>query len=229
MKKTILMLMLLFAAFVTRAQDGREYLRQIEGSYVEMFTSQGILSPRYDSLWLAECAKYVEPAHVVAAAQVMRGFCNGTLRGAEAESRYRVHPEETAYSCGFTGNLYRLRFEGDRISGTDRTGRVLFSHAYALERVEEGEEGKTYLYKSKDADSGEYTYFYMLGDTPAKTYHLEFRYGDRPEHFTEMSAGPYAYWMAAAISEGKPAEHEACIRLFCEEKIGYLCPQYLKK
>ncbi len=38
-----------------------------------------------------------------------------------------------------------------------------------------------YEFQSDDADSGEFTYFFLAPDTSAETYHIEFRYGSDAE------------------------------------------------
>ena len=56
-----------------------------------------------------------------------------------------------------------------------------------------------YMYKTEDADAGEFTYIRLAPDTPDTTFHIEFRYGDDPEALNEMTEGKYAYWMAAGM------------------------------
>ncbi len=57
-----------------------------------------------------------------------------------------------------------------------------------------------YEFESDDADSGEFTYFFLAPDTSAETYHIEFRYGSDAEALSQYDAGEYAYWVASGIS-----------------------------
>ena len=61
----------------------------------------------------------------------------------------------------------------------------------------------------------------MMPDTPASTYHLEFRYGSDVDALTQYNAGPYAYWLAAGFpADADQAMIENVITLFCEENLA---------
>ena len=78
-----------------------------------------------------------------------------------------------------------------------------------------------HIYKA-DAENDAFTYFAFADDTPAETYHLEFRYGPTLENIGAYYEGEYAYWLAAAI----PADYaessmmQDCIKLFVDENMG---------
>ena len=83
-----------------------------------------------------------------------------------------------------------------------------------------------YLYETSDKDAGEFRYFLMMPDTPATTYHTEFRYGSDMEALAEYNKGAYAYWLAAGI----PANCDEklisdCIALFAEENLSEMAEQ----
>ena len=64
----------------------------------------------------------------------------------------------------------------------------------------------------------DFKYFAFMGDTPAETYHIEFRYGADKEGLASYYDGDYAYWLAAGI----PADYSEelitdCINLFVDE------------
>ena len=73
-----------------------------------------------------------------------------------------------------------------------------------------------YEFESDDADSGEFTYFYLAPDTNDTTYHIEFRYGSDADALEKYDAGDYAYWLASGIStEYDEKMVDDCIQLFC--------------
>ena len=78
-----------------------------------------------------------------------------------------------------------------------------------------------YEFESDDADSGEFTYFYLAPDTNDTTYHIEFRYGSDADALEKYDAGDYAYWLASGIStEYDEKMVDDCIQLFCEENLS---------
>ena len=78
-----------------------------------------------------------------------------------------------------------------------------------------------YLYETADEDAGEFRYFFMMPDTPATTYHLEFRYGSDVDALTQYAEGPYAYWLAAGFPVDANEEMiRNVITLFCEENLA---------
>lgn len=60
-----------------------------------------------------------------------------------------------------------------------------------------------------------------MPDTPATTYHLEFRYGSNVEDLAKYNEGPYAYWLAAGFPADADEELiQKVITLFCEENLA---------
>ena len=115
-----------------------------------------------------------------------------------------------------------ITFDGAVISGADENGNQVFSHEYTyagkltLAGMMEG-----MLYETADEDAGEFKYFYMMPDTPATTYHLEFRYGSSKEDLAKYNEGPYAYWLAAGFPVDADEEMiRNVITLFCEENLA---------
>ena len=126
-----------------------------------------------------------------------------------------------AYFCGFTNSLATLTFDGETstISGTDKDGNELFSHTYHYIGMEPVH--GLYEFESDDADSGEFTYFFLAPDTSAETYHIEFRYGSDAEALSQYDAGEYAYWVASGIStDCDQTMIDNCIELFCTENLA---------
>ena len=82
-----------------------------------------------------------------------------------------------------------------------------------------------YLYKAQEEDAGVFQYLLMFPDTPASTYHLEFRYGDTEENVENLLEGPYAYWVGSAIATSALAEEDedtlqSAISLFVVENLA---------
>ena len=125
------------------------------------------------------------------------------------------------FDCLFINGVYRITFDGMTISGVNEKGETVFSHEYtytghlSLAGMMDG-----YLFETADEDAGEFRYFYMMADTPATTYHLEFRYGSDKENLAKYNEGPYAYWLAAGfpIDAGEEMIRNV-ITLFCEENL----------
>ena len=64
----------------------------------------------------------------------------------------------------------------------------------------------------------QFTYICLSPDTPATTWHIEFRYGDDLETLGQMYEGKYAFWQAAGMLEDADEEMiDNCIELFCTE------------
>ena len=83
-----------------------------------------------------------------------------------------------------------------------------------------------FLYETADADAGEFRYFFLMPDTPAATYHLEFRYGADTADLAKYNEGPYAYWLAAGFPvDADAAMIENVISLFCEENLAEMAEE----
>lgn len=102
-----------------------------------------------------------------AAAQQMKTACAGKLTGQEAVDAYKKDPDSMAFNCEFTQNVKQFVFDGNKISGLDADGKEVFSHTYKY--VEYNADLDFYEYQSEDADSGEFTWFFLRSDTPAST------------------------------------------------------------
>ena len=113
-------------------------------------------------------------------------------------------------------------FEGKKISGLDETGATVFSHEYSfVEPASIAGMMNGYLYRTEDADAGEFEYFFLLPDTPDTTFHTEFRYGSDPEALMLYNDGPYAYWLAADIPADRDEQMvQNVINLFCTENLA---------
>ena len=139
----------------------------------------------------------------------------GDVYGEDAVEAYANGGD--AYFC----DLATLTFDGETstISGTDNDGNELFSHTYHYIGMEPVR--GLYEFESDDADSGEFTYFFLEPDTSAETYHIEFRYGSDADALSQYDAGDYAYWLASGIStDCDQTMIDNCIELFCTENLA---------
>ena len=206
----------------TEADDAAvaaQLLEDVKGTYEPLFPV--ITDPAYDQIWLDHCAAVVGDEMAPEVAQALKDACNGTIYGQDAIDAYGDGSNGAQFDCLFVGGVDQITFDGATISGT-LAGEAVFSHKYAysspltLSGMMNG-----YLYETADADAGEFKYFFMMPDTPATTYHLEFRYGSDVDALTEYATGPYAYWLAAGFPvDADQAMTENVIGLFCDENLA---------
>lgn len=166
-----------------------QLLNDLTGSYQELWPV--ILADEYKQTWLDDCTALVGEDNAEAAFEKLSSMVTGDVYGEDAVKAYANGGG--AYFCGFTNSLATLTFDGETstISGTDKDGNVLFSHTYHYIGMEPVR--GLYEFESDDADSGEFTYFFLAPDTSAETYHIEFRYGSDAEALSQYDAGEYAY------------------------------------
>lgn len=197
-----------------------ELLSAVSGTYDELFPV--ITDAAYDQLWLDNCAAVVGEEAAPAVAEMLKTACNGTIYGQEAIDAFGDGSEGAQFDCLFINGASQIVFDGNTISGLDKDGKTVFSHEYAyvgpasIAGMMNG-----YLYQTDDKDAGEFTYFFLLPDTPETTYHTEFRYGSDPEALMLYNDGPYAYWLAAGILANRDEQMvKDVIQLFCEENLA---------
>ena len=165
-----------------------QLLNDLTGSYQELWPV--ILADEYKQTWLDDCTALVGEDNAEAAFEKLSSMVTGDVYGEDAVKAYANGGG--AYFCGFTNSLATLTFDGETstISGTDKDGNVLFSHTYHYIGMEPVR--GLYEFQSDDADSGEFTYFFLAPDTSAETYHIEFRYGSDAEALSQYDTGEYA-------------------------------------
>ena len=199
-------------------QDAADQLLcDLKGTYQELWPV--ILADEYKQTWLDVCTALVGEDNAEAAFEKLSSMVTGDVYGEDAVKAYANGGG--AYFCGFTNSLAILTFDGETstISGTDKDGNVLFSHTYHYIGMEPVR--GLYEFESDDADSGEFTYFFLAPDTSAETYHIEFRYGSDAEALSQYDAGEYAYWVASGIStDCDQTMIDNCIELFCTENLA---------
>ena len=192
-----------------------QLLSGISGTYQELFPV--LCRDEYRQFWLDDCAAIVGAEDAEVTADMLIGSVTGTLTGEEAVEAYQ--DGNGVFCCTFLQDVDRFTFDGSTFSGTDADGNELFRHEYRFAGMDETT--GMYVFESVDTDSGEFRYFCLAPDTPAETYHVEFRYGSDLDALGSFDAGTYAYWMAAGIPvDCDQAMVENCIALFCTENLA---------
>lgn len=202
------------------AAAAEKLLEDVSGTYDALFPV--ITSPDYDQIWLDSCAAVLGDEAAPAAAEALKAACNGTIYGQEAIDAYGDGSNGAQFDCLFINGPAQIVFEGKKISGLDETGATVFSHEYSfVEPASIAGMMNGYLYRTEDADAGEFEYFFLLPDTPDTTFHTEFRYGSDPEALMLYNDGPYAYWLAAGIPADRDEQMgQNVIDLFCTENLA---------
>ena len=229
MKKIIfavsIVLMTLFTSCDNDSSDKEESavkadFTSVQGTYDELFAV--INQDKYNQKWIdAVKAAGVKDEDIDATVYTLKNSCVGTVYGEVAVAKYSS-AAEYQFDCFFINGVKKITFNGSRIYGTDAKASKVFDHEYfvAGDFSIAGMMNGT-LYETKDADAGEFKYFFMLPDTPATTYHTEFRYGSDKEALSKYNEGPYAYWLAAGIQENADeATITNVIKLFCDESFA---------
>ena len=208
------------AALPEGSSEAAELLENIKGTYEPLFPV--ITKPEYDQLWLDPCMAIVGEEAAPQAAEMLKAACNGTIYGQEAIEAFGDGSNGAQFDCLFIGGVSTITFDGATISGADESGNQVFSHEYAYTgKLVLGGMMEGYLYETADEDAGEFKYFYMMPDTPATTFHLEFRYGSNVDDLTKYNEGPYAYWLAAGLPVDADEETiKNVITLFYEENLA---------
>ena len=201
------------------AAAAEKLLEDVSGTYDALFPV--ITSPEYDQIWLDSCAAVLGEEAAPAAAEALKAACNGTIYGQEAIDAYGDGSNGAQFDCLFINGPAQIVFDGKKISGLDENGATVFSHEYSfVEPASIAGMMNGYLYRTEDADAGEFEYFFLLPDTPDTTFHTEFRYGSDPEAMMLYNEGPYAYWLAAGILADRDEQVQNVIDLFCTENLA---------
>ena len=118
---------------------------------------------------------------------------NGINEADEEAVKAYANTENIQFDCFFINGVKQFVFNGSNISGLDDSGKNVFEHEYKFVKdFSLGGMMDGYLYETDDKDAGEFRYFLMMPDTPASTYHIEFRYGSDMDALAEYNKGAYA-------------------------------------
>lgn len=208
-------------------QTGDVFLEKIIGEYVPLFEG-ATFNSEYDHYWHDYSAAIAGESAADFGTAMMKQSIGGTKYGEDAGEEF---------FCGFTADVTKIAFGGDdgsQITFTLKDGSTV-KHDYKFDKeatakgiVEGMDWGVTgRLYKSKDGNKDEFAYIFMCPDTPATTYHLEFRYGDSEENLLSLTEGKYRNWLAAAIetsalTDPKEVVLQQVIALFTIENLGLM-------
>lgn len=182
-----------------QAINGEDFLNEVKGEYVPLFIG-GIFNSEYDHYWHDYTAAVV--------GESMADMCVGIMKQAIGATTYGDEAGDDFF-CGYTEDVAKITFGGDdgtKVTFTKNNGKKI-THDYeflknasatgTVEGQEMGYEGC--LYKSKDGNKDEFAYIFMCPDTPATTYHLEFRYGSSEEEILKLTEGKYKNWLSAGF------------------------------
>lgn len=206
-------------------KKAKDLVTKLKGTYVELFSEVGINGKDYDNVWLEACKKYSLGDETTASLYVnmLKNSMAGTVIGEEAVKKFgdgsNGFTDDMQFCCDFTQGVRKITFDGEgAISGVDKDGNQVFSHRYQF--VGYFEPWDFYKFKSVDGNSDEFTYFFMRSDSPADTYHIEFRYGSDESLLEQATSGKYAYWMSAGVIEDSKTDREESIKLFVTENLS---------
>ena len=211
-----------------------EYLAALSGTYEELFPAMGRDENKqiwYDNFKEVLGVEDEETAEVLR--QVILSMFSAEVYGEEAVALAAEDPTYYQFDCYFIDGVSTIAFEGNTISGYDAEGNEVFSHSYTYVedmKTDFGAMNETYeayfteetwptfaIYES-DGEDDDFKYFAFGGDTPAETYHIEFRYGPSTDGLTSYYDGSYAYWLASGMLVDCPQEMmENVINLFVTE------------
>ena len=231
-----LMLMLSCAAF---AEETDALLGALEGTYQNLFPA--FRGEAYNDMWTSALVSIGVPEEKADAVKdAFLSMYEADVYGADAEALAEADPSYFMFDCSMENGIERLTVSGDTISAADADGNEVFSHTYTYYgsvKIDFGPMTEAYgayyteetwpaweVYVS-DTEDGEFTYFAFAGDTPAETYHIEFRYGSDPDALAEYFSGDYGYWMASAIYADCSDElMRSCVELFVTENADSILP-----
>lgn len=189
----------------------------VKGDYVQLFKDV-LFDVRYDKYWNDDAAAVVGAG---AAKETVK-----TLKASVGSSTYGDKADPNAFYCGFINDVKEVSFQdGGKVEFTTTDSKKV-SHTYkflkkdALSGVMEG-----YVFQSTDKNEDEFKYVFLCPDTPATTYHIEFRYGSDLTELLKLNTGKYANWVGSgmlksALTEKNEAMIQNCIALFCTENLA---------
>ena len=206
-----------------------QLLDDVKGTYDELFAVTN--SPEYDQLWIDACTPFVGEEMAEETADMLKNACAGTIYGQEAVDAYGDGSNGAQFDCFFINGISQFVFDGDVIRGLNENGEEVFSHTYSyggefsIAGMMDG-----FLYETDDEDAGDFRYFLMMPDTPASTYHIEFRYGGDKDALAQYNDGPLAYWLAAGILADRDDQMVAdVIGLFCSENLAEMAEEEISE
>ena len=182
--------------------DG-EFLKNVIGEYVPLFEG-ATFETKYDHYWHDFTSAVIGESMADYGVSMMKKAIGAATYGDQATSDF---------FCGYANDVTKVAFggaDGTEVTFTRKDGSTV-KHTYEFVKkadasgaTEAGQQMNMngYLYKSKDNNTDDFAYLFMCPDTPATTYHLEFRWGDTEENILKLTDGKYKNWLAAGLSAG---------------------------
>ena len=131
----------------------------VKGDYIQLF-KDALFDVKYNKYWNDDAAAVK------------------TLKASVGSTTYGDKADPNTFYCGFINDVKEVSFQdGGKVEFTTSDSKKV-SHKYkflkkdALSGVMEG-----YVFQSTDKNEDEFKYVFLCPDTPATTYHIEFRYG----------------------------------------------------
>ena len=178
-----------------------EFLKNVIGEYVPLFEG-ATFETKYDHYWHDYTSAVIGESMAEYAVSMMKKAIGAATYGDQATSDF---------FCGYANDVTKVEFgepDGTEVTFTLKDGSTV-KHTYEFVKMADAsgatEAGQQmnmngYLYKSKDGNTDDFAYLFMCPDTPATTYHLEFRWGDTEENILKLTDGKYKNWLAAGFS-----------------------------
>lgn len=205
-----------FAADNNSEDEANQLMQDLNGTYCQLF-DDAIFKEEYNQLWYDYSAAVVGDEMADTAVAMLKSVVGGDKYGNEAE--------ENIFCCKFINGAKEITFNNGEISvllndNTTETHTYSFVREDSISGIMPG-----YLFESNDDNDDEFKYFFICGDTPETTYHIEFRYGSNVEELLQYNTGKYANWMGSgilkdAITEENEATINNVIALFCVENLS---------
>ena len=205
---------------------GDTFLSQIIGTYLPLFEG-ATLNHEYDHYWHDYAAAVVGASTADDVVAYVKSSINAPGYGEQATA--------PNFYCGFIDDVTAITFggeDGKTVTYTMADGSsATYTYAFVRDGAARGTYGEYemamdgYLYQAQEEHAGVFQYLLMFPDTPATTYHLEFRYGDTEENVENLLEGPYAYWVGSAIESSALSEEnedtlQSVISLFVVENLA---------
>ena len=68
------------------------------------------------------------------------------------------------------------------------------------------------MFQAQTKTKDEFKYVFLCPDTPATTYHIEFRYGSDLTELLKLNTGKYANWVGSGILKFTDREKQQMIK-----------------
>ena len=185
--------------------NGTNILEKAKGEYLPMFDSSTTFNTKYNTYWHDFAAAVGGASKADENQTNLKYMYGGQTYGANAGSQFY---------CGFGEDVVKVTIGGDegRLFTYYRSNGTSISHRYKYDKdaiaTGNGLSINGFLFKSMDDIPDNYKYLFITRDTPATTYHIEFRYASSEDDVLKLSDGPCKNWLASGISANALSESD---------------------